>query len=242
MSRRTHESATLDSRRRIRSIPSDTLRRAVDVVVGVAGGLVLLPLIVLAAVLSRLDTGPGIIYRQRRLGRAGRPFELLKFRSMKHPQPGREAPSFDGERISRIGTWLRATSLDELPSLWNLIRGDLSLVGPRPLPVHYWDRFRGDEYVRFTIRPGITGLAQVAGRNSVDWTERLALDVEYVRTRSLLGDLRILAQTGPVVFSKSGVNQAEGVTMTELPRDRPDASAAPAAPAGSQSTVSGTPA
>ena len=97
---------------------------------------------------------------------------------MRHPRPGREAPEFDDERLTQVGQWLRATSLDELPSLWNLLRGEIALVGPRPLPVHYWDRFVGDEYERFEVRPGITGLAQVSGRNAIDWPERLALDVE----------------------------------------------------------------
>ena len=119
------------------------------------------PVLVAAAVATRVSAGRGVIYRQRRLGLAGRPFELLKFRSMRHPEPGREAPEFDDERITRVGQWLRATSLDELPSLWNLLRGDITLVGPRPLPVHYWDRFVGDEYERFEVRPGITGLAQI---------------------------------------------------------------------------------
>lgn len=201
--------------------PTERLRRTVDVTVGVIGGLVLLPVIAPLALVTRLLVGRGVLYRQRRLGLAGRPFELLKFRSMRHARPGRETPEFDGERLTSFGSWIRSTSLDELPSLWNLIRGDLSLVGPRPLPVHYFDRFRGDEYERFTVRPGITGLAQVAGRNSVDWTDRLALDVEYVRHRSLFGDLRILARTGPVLISRTGVNQAEGVTMSELPADRP---------------------
>ena len=190
-------------------------------VVAAAGGLLLTsPLLLGAAVATRVSAGRGVVYRQRRLGLGGQPFELLKFRSMRHPAPGREAPEFDAERITRVGTWLRATSLDELPSLWNLLRGEITLVGPRPLPVHYWDRYVGDEYERFEVRPGITGLAQVNGRNAVDWPERLALDVTYVRTRSLRGDLRILLDTIPAVLGRSGIDQADGVTMHELPADR----------------------
>lgn len=166
--------------------------------------------------------GSGVVYRQRRLGLGGRPFELLKFRSMRHPAPGREGPEYDGERLGAAGKWIRATSLDELPSVLNLLRGEISLVGPRPLPVHYWDRFVDDEYERFEVSPGITGLAQVSGRNAVDWPERLALDVEYVRNRSLLGDLRILARTIPAVLGRSGIDNAEGVTMHELPAGRGD--------------------
>ena len=200
---------------------ADALRRAVDVVAASVGLLLLSPVLLGAALATRLTAGRGVLYRQRRLGLGGRPFALLKFRSMKHPVPGREGPEFDTERITRVGRWLRATSLDELPSLVNLLRGEITLVGPRPLPVLYWDRFRGDEYERFTVRPGITGLAQVSGRNALDWPEKLALDVEYVRTRSLLGDLRILLQTVPAVLGRSGVDAAEGVTMVELPADRP---------------------
>jgi lipopolysaccharide/colanic/teichoic acid biosynthesis glycosyltransferase len=100
------------------------------------------------------------------------------------------------------------------------LQGEIGLVGPRPLPVLYWDRFVGDEYERFEVRPGITGLAQVAGRNTVDWADRLALDVEYVRTRSLLGDLRILGATVPAVLGRTGVANADAATMHELPADR----------------------
>lgn len=198
----------------------DRFRRIVDVVAAAGGLLVTSPLLLGAAVATRLSAGRGVVYRQRRLGLAGRPFELLKFRSMRHPAPGREGPEFDAERMTRVGQWMRATSLDELPSLWNLLRGEITLVGPRPLPVHYWDRFVGDEYERFEVRPGITGLAQINGRNAVDWPERLAFDVTYVRTRTLRGDLRILIETVPAVLGRSGVDQADGVTMHELPADR----------------------
>jgi lipopolysaccharide/colanic/teichoic acid biosynthesis glycosyltransferase len=201
--------------------PADALRRAVDIVAGTAGIVLLSPLLLGAAIAIRLRLGPGVIFRQRRLGRGGRPFQLLKFRTMRHPAPGREGPEYDAERLSRLGGWLRATSIDELPSLVNLLRGDITLVGPRPLPVHYWSRYRGDEYRRFEVKPGITGLAQVNGRNTLDWDERLALDVRYVEERSLLGDLRILGRTVSVVLSRSGVDHAAGVTMHELPADRP---------------------
>ena len=199
---------------------ADRLRRIIDVVAAAGGLLLTSPLLLGAAVATRVSAGRGVVYRQRRLGLGGQPFELLKFRSMRHPAPGREAPEFDAERITRVGTWLRATSLDELPSLWNLLRGEITLVGPRPLPVHYWDRYVGDEYERFEVRPGITGLAQVNGRNAVDWPERLALDVTYVRTRTLRGDMRILRDTIPAVLGRSGIDQADGVTMHELPADR----------------------
>ena len=197
------------------------LRRAVDVVVASLGLLVLAPLLAATAVAIRVRMGRGILFRQRRLGLAGRPFVLLKFRTMHHPAPGREGPEFDEFRLGRLGRFLRASSIDELPSLWNLLRGDVTLVGPRPLPVHYWPRYRGDEYRRFEVKPGITGLAQVHGRNLVDWPERLALDVRYVEERSLTGDLRILARTVPMVLTGSGVSNGQVVTMHALPKDRP---------------------
>ncbi len=200
----------------------DAVRRLIDVTAAVIGGILLSPIIGAAALATRISAGRGVIYHQRRLGAGGQPFELLKFRTMRHPRPGREDPAYDAERLTRTGQWLRATSIDELPSLSNLFRGDITLVGPRPLPVHYFPRFRGDEYRRFEVRPGITGLAQTAGRNAVDWPDRLALDVEYVESRSLIGDAKLLIGTIPVVLAGSGVEQAEGVTMTELPADRPE--------------------
>ncbi len=196
---------------------ADGCKRALDVVAGVVGGLITSPLVLVAALAVRVSMGSPVLFRQERIGRGGKPFTLLKLRSMAHPQPGREGPEFDGERLGRLGKWLRASSIDELPSLWNLLRGDISLVGPRPLPVRYWPRFTNEQRRRFEVRPGITGLAQIAGRNAVDWPERLALDVQYVATRSTWLDLRILARTVPVVLLRSGVEHAEGVTMHEMP-------------------------
>ena len=202
-------------------MPADLVRRTVDVTVAAVGLLVLAPVLGGAALAVRTTMGPRVVFRQERLGLAGRPFTLLKLRTMKHPGPGREGPEFDAERMTRLGSLLRASSVDELPSLWNLLRGDITLVGPRPLPTHYWPRYRGDEYRRFEVKPGITGLAQVSGRNLVDWPERLALDVRYVEQRSLMGDVRILARTVPTVLSGSGVSNGQVVTMHALPADRP---------------------
>ncbi len=201
--------------------PSDAVRRAADVVIAVTGLVVTTPLALLAALAIRRDLGAGVVFRQERLGRGGHPFSLRKFRTMRPARPGRADPRHDVERITPAGALLRATSVDELPSLVNLLRGDITLVGPRPLPTHYWPRFRNDEYERFLVRPGITGLAQVAGRNRLSWDERLALDVHYVRTRSLVGDLRLLVRTVPVVLGRTGVDREDGVTMTPLPADRP---------------------
>jgi len=201
---------------------SNLVRRWLDLLIASAALVILFPFLVVVAAAIRLRLGPGVLFRQRRLGLAGQPIMLLKFRTMLHPEPGREGPEYDAERLTSLGKRLRDTSLDELPSLVNLLRGDITLVGPRPLPVHYWDRYRGDEFRRFEVRPGITGLAQVSGRNLLDWPERLALDVRYVHERTLLGDLRILLRTVPTVLGRRGVDQADGVTMHELPADRPE--------------------
>lgn len=181
------------------------------------------PVLAVVALLVRMRMGSPVLFRQERLGLGGRPFHLVKFRTMRHPAPGREGPEFDAERLTALGRFLRSTSLDELPEMLNLLRGDITLVGPRPLPTAYFDRYRGAEYERFEVKPGITGLAQVSGRNTVGWDERLALDVEYVRTRSLRGDLAILARTIGVVLRRDGVDQTGGVTMHALPADRPHA-------------------
>jgi len=200
---------------------ADTVRRAVDVGVAVVGLLLTAPITLTAAVVVRATLGSPVLFRQPRLGRAGAPFVLLKFRSMAHPQPGREAPEFDQERLGRLGRLLRATSIDELPSLWNLLCGEIALVGPRPLPVHYWDRFTDEQRRRFEVRPGITGLAQVTGRNALDWPQRLALDVQYVEHRSLWLDAKILVRTVPTVLRGVGVDHRDGVTMHELPAAAP---------------------
>ena len=200
-----------------RVAPADVVRRALDITAAVAGLTLLSPLLLAAALAVRVRMGGPVLFRQRRLGLGGTPFELLKLRSMHHPAPGKEAPEFDHLRLGRLGRLLRSTSIDELPSLLNLLRGQITLVGPRPLPVHYWDRFTETERRRFEVKPGITGMAQVNGRNTVDWPQRLALDVEYVERRSLDLDLRILLRTVPMVLRRHGVDQQGGVTMTELP-------------------------
>jgi lipopolysaccharide/colanic/teichoic acid biosynthesis glycosyltransferase len=200
---------------------AEALRRAVEVIAAVVGLVLTAPITVVAAVAIRLRMGSPVVFRQQRLGRGGVPFTVLKFRSMAHPAPGKEGPEFDHERLGRLGRFLRASSIDELPSLWNLLRGEIALVGPRPLPVYYWPRFTDEQRRRFEVRPGLTGLAQVTGRNTLDWPERLALDVEYVERRSLWLDLTIVARTVPVVLGRSGIDHGSGVTMHELPPQQP---------------------
>lgn len=195
---------------------ADSVRRVVDITVATLGLVLTAPLLLAIALVIRVRMGSPVLFSEMRLGRHEQPFRLLKFRSMHAPRPGREAPEFDHERLGRLGRVLRSTSLDELPSLLNLLRGQITLVGPRPLPVHYLSRFTTEQRRRMLVKPGITGLAQVAGRNAVDWPQRLALDVRYVEERSLRSDAAILARTVPLVLGRSGVDHADGVTMNEL--------------------------
>lgn len=185
-------------------------KRALDV--GVSGlGLVLLaPVLLLVAALILVVDGAPVLFRQERPGRGGRLFTLVKFRTMS-AGPGEGAE--DAERLTRLGRWLRSTSVDELPELWNVLRGQMSLVGPRPLLAEYLPLYTAEQARRHEVRPGITGWAQVHGRNAVPWEERLAFDTWYVDHRSLSLDLRILARTVWQVVSRRGVQQPGHATM-----------------------------
>lgn len=177
---------------------------------------VLSPVLLLLAGLVRAFHGSPVLFTQLRAGRAGRAFHIVKFRTM----TGEVGPGgvllADEQRLTRFGRFLRSTSLDEVPELWNVVRGDMSLVGPRPLPVSYLPRYTEREARRHEVRPGITGLAQVSGRNALSWEERLELDVRYVETRSLGLDLRILARTVGQVLSRTGISAEGQATMLEL--------------------------
>jgi sugar transferase EpsL len=178
------------------------------------------PLFVATAVAIRWRMGSPVLFRHERAGRDGVPFELLKFRSMRPLQAGERAPDSDGARITPLGRILRMTSIDELPSLVNVLRGDMGIVGPRPLPVRYVDRYTPRQRRRLDVPPGITGWAQINGRNRVPWEDRLELDVWYVEHRSLALDLRILAATIPAVLRRTGIAGTDHATMAELPARR----------------------
>ena len=196
------------------------MKRLLDVVLCLVLLVPTLPLMLGAALAVRLRMGKGVLFRQERPGLRGRPFTLLKFRTMLHPAPGREGPAFDAERMTGLGRFLRRSSLDELPELINVLRGDMSLVGPRPLLMQYVSRYTPHQARRMEVRPGITGLAQVQGRNALSWEERFDLDVWYVDNRSLGLDLKILASTlGSVLaalFTGHGVSQEGQATMREF--------------------------
>jgi lipopolysaccharide/colanic/teichoic acid biosynthesis glycosyltransferase len=160
--------------------------------------------------------GSPVLFTQLRPGLHGRPFRIVKFRTMHNTFDRKGSPLPDAARVSRFGQLLRSTSLDELPELWNVLTGEMSLVGPRPLLMAYLDRYTPEQARRHDVRPGITGLAQVRGRNALSWDEKFALDLEYVERGSLWLDVTILFATVRQVVSRRGVNQSGHVTMEEF--------------------------
>jgi len=192
------------------------VKRTIDVTVSaVVLAVAAVPMAVLAVAI-RLTMGSPVLFRQERPGRDEAVFTLLKFRTMRDPRPGEDALATDAERLTGLGRWLRRTSLDELPTLWNVLRGDMSLVGPRPLLVAYLDRYSPTQRRRHEVKPGVTGLAQVEGRNDLTWEQQFELDVWYVDHRSLRLDLSILARTVTAVFSGRGVSQEGRATRDEF--------------------------
>jgi sugar transferase EpsL len=191
-------------------------KRALDIVAASLGIVLLLPLGACVAALIWCAQGSPVLFRQRRPGLHGVPFTLIKFRSMAAScdSSGRVLP--DSERLTMIGRWLRATSLDEIPELWHVLTGEMSLVGPRPLLMKYLPLYTPEQARRHDVRPGITGLAQVSGRNGLNWDERFALDVEYVTHYSFGLDLRILARTAHAVLSRQGIAQPGRATVDDF--------------------------
>lgn len=181
------------------------VKRALDIVVASIALVVLSPLLVLISCAVVVDLGWPVLFGQLRPGLRDRPFVIRKFRTMRPPAPGRELMD-DEDRITRLGRVLRATSLDELPELLNVLKGDMSLVGPRPLLFEYLDRYTPEQARRNLVRPGITGLAQVSGRNSLSWEEKFRLDVTYVDHPSLWLDLVIIARTFAYVVRRRGID------------------------------------
>ena len=192
------------------------MKRAIDLAVASLALIATAPILLVASLAIVLTMGAPILFRDERAGRDGRPFHLLKFRTMRPLRPGESIPEHDGDRITRVGALLRSTSLDELPTLWNVLRGDLSVVGPRPLPVRYVDRYSPTQRRRLDVRPGVTGLAQVSGRNALGWDERFALDIDYVDNQSLGSDLAILGRTISSVLRREGISHDTDATMPEF--------------------------
>lgn len=191
-------------------------KRLFDLVAGTAALVVAAPVMGVVAALVRWRLGPPVLFVQRRPGRHGEPFDLYKFRTLREAYDERGRPLPDAQRMTRLGAVLRATSLDELPELWNVVRGDMSLVGPRPLLPAYLDRYSPDQARRHEVRPGLTGLAQVAGRNALSWERRFELDVWYVDHRTALLDARILLQTVIDVVRRRGISADGSATAEEF--------------------------
>lgn len=195
---------------------SAAAKRLLDLALSVSALLVLSPVLACTALLVRLRLGSPVLFRQERPGLHGRPFLLMKFRTMRDAADARGEPLPDEQRLTAFGRRLRATSLDELPTLWNVVRGDMSLVGPRPLLMEYLPRYSPEQARRHGVRPGITGWAQVNGRNAVSWDEKFRLDVWYVEHRSLALDLRILWMTLRKVLVREGISHSGHATMEKF--------------------------
>jgi lipopolysaccharide/colanic/teichoic acid biosynthesis glycosyltransferase len=168
-----------------------------------------------AALAIRIRLGRPVMFRQARPGLHGTPFEIVKFRTMLDIDPEDDLID-DASRMTPLGQWLRSTSIDELPTLWNVARGDMSLVGPRPLLMCYLDRYSPEQARRHEVRPGLTGLAQVSGRNALSWEDKFRLDVDYVDHHTFVGDLKILLATVTSVLRRDGISAAGHATISEF--------------------------
>ena len=191
-------------------------KRFLDIVLSGCALIVLSPVMLVTAVLVRFKLGAPVIFCQQRPGKNEKIFKMYKFRSMtdKRDENGELLP--DDVRLTAFGKKLRSTSLDELPELWNIFKGDMSIVGPRPLLVKYLPRYNEEQRHRHDVRPGLTGLAQVNGRNAISWEEKFALDVEYVRNVTFVGDMKIVFATVGKVLKRDGISSESAVTMEEF--------------------------
>lgn len=192
------------------------MKRLIDIIAASGILLILSPVMFLIAVLNRAYLGKPVFFIQKRPGLGGKPFDLLKFRTMKNAVDSKGQPLPDSERLTRYGKLLRSTSLDELPGLWNVVKGEMSLVGPRPLLMEYLPLYTGEQTRRHDVRPGITGWAQVNGRNGISWEEKFAADLWYVDNQSLVLDFKILILTIIRVLKKDGVSADGEATMSKF--------------------------
>jgi lipopolysaccharide/colanic/teichoic acid biosynthesis glycosyltransferase len=194
----------------------DKVYRIRDIIASFLGLVVLSPIIIITAILVAMFMGSPIFYKQVRAGRDGIPFTMIKFRTMVDAvdEHGNDLP--DEERLTKVGKIMRKFSIDELPELWNVLKGDMSVVGPRPLYIKYIPRYNDRQKKRLQIRPGLTGWSQVNGRNSLTWENRFEMDVWYVENRSFMLDVKILFKTIGVVFMAKGINQEGHATMQEF--------------------------
>ena len=192
------------------------IKRVLEFIIALIGLILASPILLIVAILVRIKLGSPILFRQQRVGLNGEIFEMIKFRTMKDETDLEGNPLPDEERLTKFGQLLRKTSLDELPELWNVLKGEMSLVGPRPLLVEYLPLYSKEQMKRHHVRPGITGYAQVNGRNNISWTKKFELDVYYVENFSLWLDVKILFQTVAKVLGQADINQEGNVTMEKF--------------------------
>lgn len=192
------------------------VKRLIDIVCSGLGLIIISPILLIVAILIRIKLGSPIFFTQDRVGKDGRIFKMIKFRTMLDATDKWGEPLPDEDRLTPFGKMIRSTSIDELPELINVFKGDMSLVGPRPLLVEYKELYSPEQFRRHEVRPGITGWAQVNGRNSISWKERFELDVEYVENFNLFMDIKILFMTVFKVLKKDGISQDGHVTMEKF--------------------------
>lgn len=192
------------------------MKRLIDLIFSFLALLVLFPIVGIVAWKIRKNLGSPVLFKQVRPGKDGKPFEMVKFRTMRDAVDANGNPLPDSERLTPFGNWLRSTSLDELPELWNVLKGDMSLVGPRPLLMEYLSLYNSEQYRRHEVRPGVTGWAQVNGRNAISWEEKFKLDVWYVNNQSFWLDIKILWLTVKKVLVRDGISAEGEATMSKF--------------------------
>ncbi|KGT47510.1 MULTISPECIES: sugar transferase [Acinetobacter] len=192
------------------------IKRILDVVIASTALVILSPVYALVAYKVKKNLGSPVLFRQVRPGLHGKPFEMIKFRTMKDAVDAQGNPLPDSERLTPFGQMLRSTSLDELPELWNVIKGDMSIVGPRPLLMEYLPLYNAEQAKRHNVRPGMTGHAQVNGRNAISWEEKFRLDTWYVEHQSLWLDFKIMLKTVKKVLAKDDINAEGEATMSKF--------------------------
>lgn len=192
------------------------LKRVLDIVIASSALVLLSPVYALVAYKVRKNLGSPVLFRQVRPGLAGKPFEMIKFRSMKDAVDAQGKPLPDSERLTPFGQMLRSSSLDEMPELWNVIKGEMSIVGPRPLLMEYLPLYNSEQAKRHNVRPGITGYAQVNGRNAISWEKKFELDTWYVENQSLWLDFKIMLKTVKKVIAKDDISAEGEATMSKF--------------------------
>lgn len=197
------------------------IKRALDILSAAIGLIVFFPILILISIMIHREMGSPVLFRQTRPGLHGKPFQMIKFRTMRDAidADGHSLP--DAERLTKLGRFLRSSSFDELPELWNVLKGEMSLVGPRPLLMEYMPLYSSEQARRHDVRPGVTGWAQVNGRNAISWDKKFALDVWYVDNRNLFLDLKIICLTIRKVIRRDGISATGEATMSKFTGNGP---------------------